>query len=121
MSSTASVDADELKLARALVSPDEATRKKSVKALEKYIKSIVEFTDLEMLKLWKALFYCFWYSDKSPIQIQLANSISMLIHHFSTTNLALMFFRSFLQTMMREWHFIDQYRINKFYNLIRYA
>jgi ribosomal RNA-processing protein 1 len=110
---------EELKLARALVSPDESVRNKSVKALETYVKSIKDFDDLDMLKLWKALFYCFWYSDKVPIQNQLAAVVAELIHKFSKFSLALLFFKGFLQTMVREWHCIDQYRINKFYNLIR--
>ena len=74
-----------------------------------------------MLKLWKALFYCFWYSDKVQIQDELADSLSKFIHKFVDTKLAIMFFQMFFRTMLREWLHLDQYRINKFYNLIRFV
>ena len=37
-------------------------------------KSKVEEDDL--LKLWKGIFYCFWHSDKAPVQVQPATSSS---------------------------------------------
>ena len=122
MSGRVSADEDEVRLARALVNPDKNIRDKTVKALQNYVKSldVQEFAEMDMLKLWKALFYCFWYSDKVQIQDELAESLSKIIHNFSSAKLAIMFFRMFLRTMLREWHYIDQYRINKFYNLIRF-
>ena len=138
-------DEDEVRLARALVNPDKQIRDKTVVALQTYIESLHKnFSELDMLKLWKALFYCFWcyislhpqniilysisclpsfffrrYSDKALIQQEVAEELSKLIHKFTTPALAQLFFQTFFRTMLREWHFIDQYRINKFYVLIR--
>merc|ERR1712070_846823 len=109
-------------LARALVNPDKQIRDKTVVALQTYIESLHKnFSELDMLKLWKALFYCFWYSDKALIQQEVAEELSKLIHTFTTPARAQLFFQTFFRTMLREWHFIDQYRINKFYVLIRLA
>jgi len=111
---------DEVKLARALASPSVIVRDKAVIALEEYITGC-ELTEVEMLKLWKALFYCFWYSDKVPAQQELAKVLAGFVHKFNKASQSLLYFRMFLRTILREWHFIDQYRINKYYDLIRYV
>ena len=60
---------DQLTFAKALASPDKATRDKTINVLIKFFKKNNDvMTDIEMLKLWKALFYCYWLSDKVPIQ-----------------------------------------------------
>ena len=60
---------DQLTFAKALASPDKGTRDKTVLSLVRYFsKNNNDMTELEMLKLWKALYYCFWLSDKVPIQ-----------------------------------------------------
>lgn len=105
--------------ARALASPDKEIRDKTLSSLVSYASSLTEFTELEMLKLWKALYYCMWLSDKAPIQQELAGSISGLFHSFTNRDIALLYYRCFFRTMMREWSMLDQHRINKFYFLIR--
>ncbi|KXZ48718.1 hypothetical protein GPECTOR_25g300 [Gonium pectorale] len=54
-----------------------------------------------MMKIWKGLFYCFWHSDKAPVQS------------------AYQFFSAFVTTMRREWFGIDRLRLDKFLLLIR--
>lgn len=105
--------------ARALASPDKEIRDKTLKSLTKYASSLQEITDLEMLKLWKALYYCMWLSDKAPIQQELAGSISELFHSFKKKDIGMLYYRMFYRTMIREWSLLDQHRINKFYYLIR--
>ena len=91
-----------------------------MKTLVKYLASLVELSDLEMLKLWKALYYCMWLSDKAPIQLELATSLSSeLFRSFRSPTLAYNYIRMFYRTILREWHMLDQHRINKFYTLIR--
>jgi ribosomal RNA-processing protein 1 len=105
--------------ARALASPDKEIRDKTLESLIKYASSLKEITDLEMLKLWKALYYCMWLSDKAPIQQELAGSISELFHSFKKRDVGMLYYRMFYRTMIREWSLLDQHRINKFYYLIR--
>ena len=105
--------------ARALASPDKEIRDKTLKSLINYASSLQEISELEMLKLWKALYYCMWLSDKAVIQQELAGSISELFKSFKKTNIALLYYRMFYRTMIREWSLLDQHRINKFYYLIR--
>jgi ribosomal RNA-processing protein 1 len=38
--------------------------------------------ELDLLKVWKGLFYCMWMSDKVPVQQQLAGNISHIVHCF---------------------------------------
>jgi ribosomal RNA-processing protein 1 len=26
-------------------------------------------SELDMLKLWKGIYFCFWHSDKEPVQV----------------------------------------------------
>ena len=76
------------------------------------------FDDLEMLKLWKALYYCFWSSDQVPVQLELSRRLTKLIHVFPKKSNAKLFLRMALRTLLREWPSLDQYRVNKFYDLI---
>lgn len=37
---------------------------------------------MEMMKLWKGLFYAFWMSDKPPVQEELAIALSKMVQAF---------------------------------------
>ena len=41
--------------------------------------SLQEATELEMMKLWKGLFYTFWMSDKPDVQEALAILLSDMV------------------------------------------
>jgi len=110
---------DEVKFAKALVNPEKESRDKTLAKLHKYVASIKSFDDMEMLKLWKALYYTMWLSDKAPIQLELAQNLTNLTQVFSTVELQLLYVRMFFRILMREWFHLDQYRVNKFYSLIR--
>ena len=43
------------------------------------IARLKESTELEMLKLWKGLFYTFWMSDKPDVQEALAILLSDMV------------------------------------------
>ena len=57
------------KFARALGSVDYQTREKGVEALSLFLQHRRDIGELDMLKLWKGLFFCFWHSDKAPVQV----------------------------------------------------
>lgn len=119
MSST-SATADEQLFAKSLANPNKTIRDKTLKELKKYLSSINDIDDLQMLKLWKALFYCLWLADKSEIHTELSHTLADLMEIF--TNQSLIFtkyLKMFFQIILREWHHLDQYRLNKFYTLIR--
>lgn len=56
-------------LARALGSTDFHTRERGLQALTLWLSGHANVTEKDMLRLWKALFYCFWHSDKGPVQV----------------------------------------------------
>ncbi|GAB9471349.1 hypothetical protein Gpo141_00008566 [Globisporangium polare] len=91
----------------------------ALKKLTVYLTKKAEWTDLEWDKLWKALFYCMWMSDKRPIQEELSSNLASLVHKLPSVELALGFVHSFFRTMHREWHGIDGLRLDKFYSLVR--
>jgi ribosomal RNA-processing protein 1 len=111
--------ADQVKLARALVHPDKAVRDATYADLTKFVESIKTFSEMEMLKLWKALYYCLWLSDKVDVQQEVVNYLCGLFLKFKTEGLALLCVRICYRTIMREWQHLDQYRIDKVYRLIR--
>jgi hypothetical protein len=59
------------KFARALGSVDYQTRERGVQALTRFLqrKQTSELKESDMLKLWKGLYFCFWHSDKVPVQV----------------------------------------------------
>lgn len=111
--------AKEVKLAKSLVHPEKAVRDKTFLTIKSYAASIVEIDDLDMLKLWKALYYCMWLADKQAVQMELASELANLSDHFRNTEVQMKYFTLFFRIMLREWSFLDQYRVNKFYSLIR--
>ncbi|NXF74360.1 RRP1B protein, partial [Sclerurus mexicanus] len=77
------------------------------------------FSQEELLKIWKGLFYCMWMQDKPLLQEELAANISQLIHAFQNTEAQHLFLQTFWQTMNREWNGIDNLRLDKYYMLMR--
>ncbi|NXU16263.1 RRP1B protein, partial [Pardalotus punctatus] len=77
------------------------------------------FSQEELLKIWKGLFYCMWMQDKPLLQEELAANISQLIHEFQNTEARHLFIQTFWQTMNREWNGIDSLRLDKYYMLMR--
>jgi len=59
------------KFARALGSNDYVTREKGVQALTRWLACRDGVDELDMLKIWKGLFYSFWHSDLSKVQVNL--------------------------------------------------
>jgi ribosomal RNA-processing protein 1 len=124
------MSSDEQIFARSLVHPEKPIRDKTIKELQKYLRSLTEITDLDMLKLWKALFYCLWLTDQSHIQMELSQTLANLMDSLvpkkitsaASQSPSLLFdkyLRMFYQILFHEWHHLDQYRLNKFYTLIR--
>lgn len=58
------------KFAQALGSTDHLTREKGVQALTRFLVRKADLAEADVLKLWKGLFYCFWHSDKAPVQVR---------------------------------------------------
>ncbi|KAF9960984.1 hypothetical protein BGZ72_005287 [Mortierella alpina] len=101
-----------------LAANDKKTRDKAVKALGRWISSKKEFSHLELMKLWKGLFYCVWMSDKPIIQQQLSETLSSLI--LRVPREAVMdFIATFWETICAEWYGIDRLRLDKYYFLLR--
>ncbi|ORZ01963.1 nucleolar, partial [Lobosporangium transversale] len=97
---------------------DKKTRDKAVKALGKWVSKKKDFTYLELMKLWKGLFYCMWMSDKPIVQQQLSETLSSLIIKVPREGV-MNFIAAFWETICAEWHGIDRLRLDKFYFLLR--
>jgi len=63
------------------------------------------------------MFYCMWLSDKVPVQQELANNLSNLVHAPSKLN-GLPYIRAFWVTIAREWSGIDYLRYCFFFFLM---
>ncbi|GAA5929657.1 Rrp1p [Sporobolomyces koalae] len=87
---------------------------------------------LEMAKLWKGIYYCFWMSDKPLVQQALAQTLADLTlvvrpksakpeknGRVERVKSTLCFLKAFWATVCREWVGLDRLRIDKFYMLIR--
>ncbi|XP_045026864.1 ribosomal RNA processing protein 1 homolog A [Daphnia magna] len=113
----------EVYFARKLASNEKKIRDRSLKKLRRWIaaRSTVPdaFTDDELMKLWKGLFYCMWMSDKPLIQEDLAETISGLVHSIVDRMTGLKFVTTALKTMARDWSGIDTWRMDKFLMFVR--
>ncbi|KAI4894810.1 hypothetical protein NFI96_000654 [Prochilodus magdalenae] len=116
----------EILLAQRLAANEKLVRTKALKTLRKYFnlrsqKEAGGFTNEDLMKIWKGLFYCLWMQDKPLLQEELSDRISGLIHSFHTTDSQLLYFETFLQTLKREWNGIDRLRMDKFFQLVRFV
>lgn len=101
-----------------LASADKKTRDNAVKKLSKFLTNKKNISDLELLKLWKGLFYCYWMSDKQLIQQQLANQLGALILKIPN-DIVFKFLKAFWKIIIQEWNGLDRLRIDKYYYLMR--
>ena len=78
-------------LGRDLANTEKSVRDGAVDAIRRYLfhrfnkpirelTSLQDATELEMMKLWKGLFYTFWMSDKAPVQEALAQLLTDMVY-----------------------------------------
>lgn len=88
--------------------PCARSRRPSAWQVRHWLARRADVTGTDMRKLWKGLFYCFWMSDKTPVQVrrtcsiaaprialqqwraqhELADRLSKLIHHLGAARRA---------------------------------
>lgn len=93
-------------------------RTKTLHTVRNYLRTRHEMSELDMLKVAKGLFYCFWMSDKPAIQQELAWTMARTLHVIPP-KFAPLFIRCFFRTMVREWGGLDRFRMDKFFSLVR--
>ena len=81
--------------------------------------SMNDVSELDMMKLWKGLFYCMWMSDKLPVQQELGRTLASLMMDFGEMEMSMLYVKCFWRTMIREWNGIDRLRMDKYYFLVK--
>lgn len=114
----------EVYFAKKLANNDIKVRNRALKRLKAWLSKKTEtvgsaITDEDLLKIWKGLFYCMWYSDSYPVQESLAETISDILYCFKDQNFGMMYVKTFFDEMGREWLGIDRLRLDKFYLLVK--
>lgn len=99
-------------------STDPKQRKRGLEALAAWMKQRTEVTQVDMLKIWKALFFCVWHCDKKVPQEELNEELAKMMGTMSAENAHLYFF-AFVTVMRREWARVDKHRLDKFLALTR--
>lgn len=98
-------------------------RDKGFKKLKRWLSTksagVNAFSEEDMLKLWKGLYYFFWMCDKPLVQEDMADEISKMVHCFQKPEYTFLYIDTFFQTMTREWFGIDRYRLEKFMMFVR--
>ncbi|WLF80056.1 hypothetical protein PVL30_003826 [Lodderomyces elongisporus] len=108
-----------------LASNDKPTRDAALEALRKYLasktlKSGNSLSLLDMEKLWRGLYFSMWFCDRPKAQERLAESLGQLYsENIKSVESFLLFTKAFNLIMIKEWASIDQWRIDKYYLLIR--
>ncbi|KAI8148930.1 hypothetical protein BJV82DRAFT_590117 [Fennellomyces sp. T-0311] len=101
-----------------LAANEKKTRDKAVASLKRYISMGPELSKVDLLKLWKGLFYCFWMSDKPLVQQDLSEKLGSLVLDIPADN-AIPFLEAFWEIHCSEWHGLDRIRLDKYYMLLR--
>ncbi|KLJ09274.1 hypothetical protein EMPG_15300 [Blastomyces silverae] len=104
---------------RELASSDKRTRDKALESLTRFIQSRIDLQLVELLKIWKGLFFCFYHSDRPLTQQSLARSLSYALVPSLREQTLQPFLRAFWITMSRDFHSLDRLRLDKYLYLIR--
>ncbi|KAE8452353.1 hypothetical protein EG329_001053 [Mollisiaceae sp. DMI_Dod_QoI] len=102
-----------------LAANDRPTRDAALHSLRTYLSARRSLPELELLKLWKGLFYCLWMSDRPKPQAALAQELANLVQILPSEEEKIEFLRAFWKTMQREWTNIDVLRMEKFLLCVR--
>ncbi|SMN21135.1 similar to Saccharomyces cerevisiae YDR087C RRP1 Essential evolutionarily conserved nucleolar protein necessary for biogenesis of 60S ribosomal subunits and processing of pre-rRNAs to mature rRNAs [Maudiozyma saulgeensis] len=116
-----------------LSSNNRVVREKALEALQKVLISekFMKAKQIQYEKLWKALYYTMWFSDRPRPQQKLARQLGELFMLYAEAGandsseilLAdkafMKFSRAFWKVMCLEWFNIDRYRLDKYLLLVR--
>ncbi|CZR62018.1 related to RRP1 protein [Phialocephala subalpina] len=102
-----------------LAANDRPTRDAALHSLRAFLSAKRSLPDLELLKLWKGLFYCLWMSDRPKPQAALAQELANLVSVLPSPSEKIAFLNAFWKTMQREWTNIDVLRMEKFLLVVR--
>ncbi|KAA8496889.1 Ribosomal RNA processing protein 1-like A [Porphyridium purpureum] len=120
------------KFVLALVNSDRKVRSQAFKALSQWIEArgalmdeqygdddaiIVSTPDLELLKLWRALFFSVWMSDNRSTDKLMRRTVT-LARSLSNVRLRLQWLAAALYILVREWSQLDRYRVDKMYVML---
>ncbi|KAK4152059.1 nucleolar protein,Nop52-domain-containing protein [Chaetomidium leptoderma] len=104
-----------------LASSDRKIRTSALSSLHAFLSArqvASALTPLEVLKLWKGLYYALWMCDRAIPQQNLCNELADLVYVLPRDAVAT-WLRGFWATMAREWTGIDVLRMEKFLLLVR--
>lgn len=68
--------------AKRLAANEKSGRDQALARLRVWLSKKPDLSELDLLKIWKGLFYCMWMSDKAPVQQELAAAMSKLVWCF---------------------------------------
>lgn len=104
---------------RELASSDKKLRDKATDSLVQFLRSRTDLSLIELLKLWKGLFFCFYHSDRPLTQQALARNLSYALVPTLPRASLHRFLRAFWITISRDFHSLDRLRLDKYLFLIR--
>jgi len=109
----------DVKFGKKLANTDKKVRDAGFKLVQKWLKDHgKDLEALDMMKLWKSLWYAFWMSDKAPVQRELAVNLSLTMHSIDEERWAL-WVAAFWETIQTSWEKIDRHRMDKYLMLMR--
>jgi len=99
--------------------PIKKIRDAGFKLVQKFLKSnSKDLEALDMMKLWKSMWYAFWMSDKAPVQRELAANLALTMHSIDDDRWTL-WVAAFWETIQTSWEKIDRHRMDKYLMLMR--
>ncbi|KAJ5166843.1 uncharacterized protein N7482_005624 [Penicillium canariense] len=104
---------------RDLASSDRKVRDKALESLTQFLRSRNDLSLVDLVKLWKGLFFCFYHSDRPLTQQALARALSYSLVPSLPHATVHRFLRAFWITIGRDFHSLDRLRLDKYLFLIR--
>lgn len=101
-------------------SSEQSIRDVAVAELQSTIEAgELDFSDIELRKLFQGIFYCFYHSDKPAYQHELADKFTGFLNKIESEEKKLLWHRHFFKMLSMHWDKLDNWRMNKYLMLIR--
>lgn len=83
----------------------------------------VDYSLIDVMKLWRSLYYMYWHADGFQLQRELAKNIADVQTKFTAEdagfNRCLLYIQSSLSVLSTEWPLVDRLRLDKFMYMVR--
>lgn len=88
---------------------EQSQRDVAIDNVFKWIKAQKSIEEVDLLKLWQGIWYCYWLADKQGYQDSLVTIFTECLVSMKEQN-AMLYLKTFYETLAKNWPNLDKHR-----------